>query len=63
MMTTARALVGRVLRSGNYQAAVQRDIEALRMRAKRPEHTAALNGAEEPRTVIKKVRANGRCSR
>jgi phage portal protein BeeE len=45
----------------NYQAAVQRDVEALMARAKRPEaRVAAFDGAEEPRKpIIRKTRANG----
>src|SRR5262249_7087642 len=45
----------------NYDAAVKLDVEALRMRVKRPERVAALDGAaelSEPR-VVRKVRMNG----
>src|SRR5215831_18441937 len=41
----------------NYQAAVQLDVDALRARTKRPEH-AALDGAAEPRVVVRKIREN-----
>src|SRR5215831_9534605 len=44
-----------------YQATLQLDIEALRVRARRSDRIASFNGAAEPRDprVIRKVRANG----
>jgi HK97 family phage portal protein len=45
----------------NYRAAVQLDVEALKARTRRPERSAALNGAVEPGEprVVRKTRMNG----
>ena len=44
-----------------YQADVQRDIEALKARARRTERRAALNGATAEPRVIRKTKANALC--
>jgi hypothetical protein len=45
----------------NYRAAVQLDVDALRVRTKRSERLASLDGAAEPcePRVVRKTRANG----